>query len=108
MQIDQAKCVACGNCVPICPMAAIYIDPDLNRATVNLDECVECFTCYRGMSKERMSPPLVRSVRRFLKLLRVRFDPEPDICPTDALTPQELTWPRTIRRAFSDPLVPHE
>jgi hypothetical protein len=40
--------------------------------------------------------------------LRIRFDPEPDVCPTDALSPQELTWPRIVRRAFSDPLVPHE
>jgi len=89
-------------------MGAIYIDPAANRATVNLDECVECFTCYRGMSKEHMNPALVRMVRRVAKWLRFRFDPEPDVCPTDALTPQELTWPRTIRRAFSDPLVPHE
>jgi ferredoxin len=108
MQIDHKKCVACSNCVPICPMGAIYIDPAVNRATVNLDECVECFTCHRGMSKEHLNPTLVRTVRGFLKLLRIRFDPEPDVCPTDALTPEELTWPRIIRRAFSDPLVPHE
>lgn len=108
MQIDHAKCVACSNCVPICPMGAIYIDPRVNRATVNLDECVECFTCYRGMSKEHLNPTMVRTIRGLLKLLRIRFDPEPDVCPTDALTPQELTWPRIVRRAFSDPLVPHE
>jgi hypothetical protein len=89
-------------------MGAIYIDPAVNRATVNLDECVECFSCHRGMSKEHLNPVLVRAVRRFLKLLRVRFDPEPDVCPTDALTPQDLAWPRIVRRAFSDPLVPHE
>lgn len=108
MQIDHGKCVACSNCVPICPMGAIYIDPAVNRATVNLDECVECFTCYRGMSKEHLNPTVVRSIRGLLKLLRIRFDPEPDVCPTDALTPQELAWPRVVRRAFSDPLVPHE
>ncbi|HSB68949.1 MAG TPA: 4Fe-4S binding protein [Candidatus Methylomirabilis sp.] len=108
MQIDQGKCVACSNCVPICPMGAIYIDSAVNRATVNLDECVECFTCHRGMSKEHLNPTLVRTVRGFLKRLRIRFDPEPDVCPTDALTPQDLTWPRIVRRAFSDPLVPHE
>ena len=108
MQIDHGKCVACGNCIPVCPMGAIYIDPAVNRATVNLDECVECFTCYRGMSKEYLNPTLVRTIRGFLKYLRIRFDPEPDVCPTDALTPQELTWPRIVRRAFSDPLVPHE
>ncbi|MEK6717574.1 MAG: 4Fe-4S binding protein [candidate division NC10 bacterium] len=108
MQIDHGKCVACGNCIPVCPMGAIYIDPAVNRATVNLDECVECFTCHRGMSKEHLNPTLVRTIRGFLKYLRIRFDPEPDVCPTDALTPQELTWPRIVRRAFSDPLVPHE
>jgi ferredoxin len=108
MQVDQRKCVACSNCVPICPMGAIYIDPAVNRATVNEDECVECFTCYRGMSKEHLNPTVVRTIRGFLKLLRIRFDPEPDVCPTDALTEQPLAWPRTVRRAFSDPLVPHE
>lgn len=108
MEVDPKKCVACANCVPICPMGAIYIDPVVNRATVNLEECVECFTCYRGMSKEHLNPALVRAVRGFFKFLRVRFEPEPDVCPTDALTPQELTWPRVIRRAFSDPFVPHE
>ncbi len=108
MQIDQSKCVACANCVPVCPMGAIAIDPALNRATVNLDECVECFACHRGMSKEHLNPTLVRTIRGFFKLLRLRFDPEPDVCPTDALTPQELSWPRVVRRAFSDPLVPHE
>jgi ferredoxin len=108
MQIDQQKCVACANCVAVCPMGAIYIDPAANRATVNLDECVECFACYRGMSKEHLNPTLVRTIRKALKLLRIRFDPEPDVCPTDALAPQELSWPRVVRRAFSDPLVPHE
>ena len=108
MEIDQRKCVACSNCVPICPMGAIYVDPARNRATINPDECVECFTCHRGMSKEHLNPTLVRMIRGFLKLLRVRFEPEPDVCPTDALAPQDLAWPRVVRRVFSDPLVPHE
>jgi len=108
MQIDHGKCVACGNCIPVCPMGAIYIDPAVNRAAVNLDECVECYTCHRGMSKEHLNPTLVRTIRGFLKLLRIRFDPEPDVCPTDAIVPHDLTWPRVVRRAFSDPVVPHE
>ncbi len=108
MKIDQFRCVACGNCIPVCPVGAIYIDPAVGRAQVNQDECVECHTCYRGMSKEHLWPPMVRAIRRAAKALRFRFDPEPDICPTDALAPQELGWPRVVRRAFSDPLVPHE
>jgi hypothetical protein len=41
-------------------------------------------------------------------MMRLRFDPEPDVCPTAAFTPEDLTWPRIVRRAFSDPRVPHE
>lgn len=108
MRIDPSKCVACGNCVPICPMGAIAIAPALNRAVIESDACVECFTCYRGMSKEHLSPTFVRAIRRLARMARFRFDPEPDVCPTDAITPEELTWPRVVRRAFSDPQVPHE
>ena len=25
MLINARKCVACGNCVPVCPMGAIYL-----------------------------------------------------------------------------------
>ncbi len=108
MQIDQQKCVACGNCVAICPMGAISIDSLKNRAFVNADECVECYSCFRGMSMEKLNPILVRSIRRLLKVFRLRFDPEPDVCPTSAITPDELSWPRIVRRAFSDPIVTHE
>jgi len=89
-------------------MGAIYIDPAINRAVINDDECVECYACFNGLSQEHLPPLLVRTIRKVLSLLRVRFDPEPDVCPTAAFEPDELTWPRIIRRAFSDPRVPHE
>jgi len=108
MRIDPKKCVACGNCIPVCPMGAIYIDPVIGRATINRDECVECFACFRGMSQEHLNPVLVRTVRKVLGVLRLRFEPEPDVCPTAAFAPDELAWPRVVRRAFSDPQVPHE
>jgi len=108
MRINPEKCVACGNCTYVCPMEAIYIDPITNRAKIDDDECVECYACYNGLSQEHLNPTLVRTVRRVLKWARVRFDPEPDVCPTAAFEPNELTWPRVVRRAFSDPRVPHE
>jgi ferredoxin len=108
MRIDPSKCVACGNCTYVCPMGAIYIDPAIERATVNRDECVECYACYNGLSQEHLNPTLVRTIRKIFKLMRVRFDPEPDVCPTAAFAPEDLTWPRVVRRAFSDPRVPHE
>src|SRR5262245_47635672 len=108
MLIDPNKCVACGNCVSVCPMGAIYIDSAIHRATVNQDECVECYTCFRGMSTEHLNPTMVRAVRKIGSWLRWRFDPEPDVCPTAAITEPKLDWPRVVRRAFSDPVVPHE
>src|SRR5260370_5508711 len=47
-------------------------------------------------------------MREVFQMIRVRFDPEPDVCPTAAFEPDELLWPRVVRRAFSDPRVPHE
>ena len=108
MKIDPKLCVGCANCVAVCPMEAISVDPTTRRAVVDPDECVECYACHRGMSMERLNPTLVRLARRTVELLRLRFDPEPDVCPTSALTPDELEWPRTVRRAFSDVLVTHE
>ena len=108
MKINPDKCVACGNCTYVCPMGAIYIDPTIRRATVNRDECVECYACFNGLSQEHLNPTLVRLMRKVLQAIRVRFDPEPDVCPTAAFEPEELVWPRVVRRAFSDPRVPHE
>jgi ferredoxin len=108
VKISTEKCVACGNCTYVCPMGAIYVDQSINRAVVDQDECVECYTCFNGMSKEHLNPTVVRTLRALFKMMRLRFDPEPDVCPTSALEPQELVWPRVVRRAFSDPRVPHE
>jgi ferredoxin len=108
MKINPNKCVACGNCTYVCPMGAIYIDPIIKRATVNRNECVECYACFNGMSQEHLNPTLVRTMRKLFQWMRLRFDPEPDVCPTAAFEPEDLTWPRVVRRAFSDPRVPHE
>src|SRR5260221_3285020 len=108
MKINPDKCVACGNCTYVCPMGAIYIDPSIKRATVNLAECVECYACYNGLSQEHLNPTMVRTMRKVFQWMRLRFDPEPDDCPTAAFEPDKLEWPRVVRRAFSDPRVPHE
>jgi ferredoxin len=108
MRIDPNKCVACGNCIYVCPVGAIYVDPVIKRATVNRDECVECYACYNGLSTERLNPVLVRTIRKLFQIARLRFDPEPDICPTAAFVPEDLQWPRVVRRAFSDPRATHE
>ena len=106
MEIDKKKCVGCGNCHAICSMGAISLDED-GKSIVNQDECVECSTCYRALRDEGYWPPTVRTVRKILSLFRLQFQAEVDVCPTGALTPPELAWPRSIRAAFSDPTVVH-
>src|ERR1700693_3151000 len=108
MRINPDKCVACGNCTYVCPMGAIYIDPAIQRATVDLNACVESYACFNGLSQEHLNPTLVRGLRKLFQMVRLRFDPEPDVCPTAAFEPEEWQWPRVVRRAFSDPRVPHE
>lgn len=108
MVINQQKCVACGNCVAVCPMGAIYVDQNTNRANINDDACVECGTCHRGMSTENLNPPMVRGMRKVAKFFRFRFEPEPDVCPTSAFEMNELEMPRLIRQIFSDPVVEHK
>lgn len=106
MEIDLKKCVGCGNCVPYCTMGVIHVENE--KAVVNEDECVECNTCYRTCTSEGLNPHLIRMIRKCFKLLRLRHDAPMDVCPTGALSPPELTWPRILRNTFSDPTVTHD
>lgn len=105
MKIDQNKCVGCGNCMPICSMGVISVVN--GRSQVNEDECVECNTCYRTLRNEGYNPTLVRTLRWVLKRFHLAHDAPPDVCPTGALTPPKLEWPRSLRADFSDPSVRH-
>jgi len=106
MKIDEKRCVGCGNCLPYCTMGVIRIEDGV--ATVNEDECVECNTCYRCCESEKLNTGMVRFVRKILSRIRLRYDARMDVCPTGALAPPDLEWPRTLRRDFSDPTVTHE
>jgi len=106
MDIDKDKCVGCGNCHIVCTMGAIYLDED-GKSIVNQDECVECSSCYRALRDEGYRPWFVRAIRSVLALFNLGYLAQPDVCPTGALTPPELEWPRNLRAAFSDPVVFH-
>jgi len=106
MEIDKTKCVGCGNCHAVCTMGVIYLDED-GKSVVNQDECVECNTCYRVLRNEGYLPWFVRAIRKILSLFRLGYLAEVDVCPTGALTPAELTWPRSLRAVFSDPTTIH-
>jgi Pyruvate/2-oxoacid:ferredoxin oxidoreductase delta subunit len=83
MQIDKEKCTGCEVCHPYCTVGAIHSvkkrgGEDL-ISIIDQDECVECGVCHRA-----------------------------NICPTDAIYPVELKWPRSVRGVFSDPLTVHK
>jgi hypothetical protein len=87
-------------------MGVIYLDED-GKSVVNQDECVECYTCYRVLRNEGYKPWFVRAIRKVLSLFRWGYLAEVDVCPTGALTPPRLEWPRSIRAVFSDPTTVH-
>ena len=107
MDIDKTKCVGCGNCHAICPMGAISLDIE-GKSIINQEECVECSTCFRVLRNEEYWPPFVGTIRKVLSFLNLQFMAEVDVCPTGALSPPDLEYPRSIRAAFSDPTVVHE
>jgi ferredoxin len=106
MDIDKDKCVGCGNCHIICTMGAISLDTD-GKSIVNQDECVECGTCHRVLRNEGYPPWFVRIIRKVLSALKLGYLADADLCPTGALTPPELVWPRVLRAQFSNPTVVH-
>ncbi len=78
MIIEEDLCTGCLECLPYCPMEAIVEDVGTGQATIIEDECVECGVCYRAQ-----------------------------VCGPDAIYPQSLEWPRTLRMEFSDPSAPY-
>jgi len=82
MRVDREKCIGCGKCFAYCPIGRVFSFTSDGRkiyTVTNEDECVECGVCLRAK-----------------------------VCPTEALYMPELSWPRNLRNAFSDPLFIHQ
>jgi NAD-dependent dihydropyrimidine dehydrogenase PreA subunit len=79
MKVDHEKCVGCRDCLPYCPMGCIAMDEETGVATIDENECVECGVCFRSK-----------------------------VCPVNAIVEEIHTWPRSVRAAFSNPLLVHK
>ena len=106
MNINEKKCVGCGNCHAVCVMGAISLNLN-GKSVVNQDNCVECSTCYRTLKDEGYTTSLMRAVRSVLSLFHLQYLAPVDVCPTGALEPPKLEYPRNLRATFSDPTVVH-
>ena len=85
MRIDPEKCIGCGKCKSYCTIWGGVMrferHPKIPARVITVieeDECVECSVCLRS-----------------------------GCCPTEALFQPPLSWPRIVRKNFSDPLKIH-
>ncbi|MDU4959191.1 MAG: ferredoxin family protein [Sporomusaceae bacterium] len=83
MRIDKTKCAGCGQCVEFCTLgniAARRRNPQNGKLyyEIDEDECVDCGVCLRAA-----------------------------VCDAGALFMPDYQWPRTVRSAFSDPMIEH-
>ncbi|MEM0505303.1 MAG: 4Fe-4S binding protein [Sulfolobales archaeon] len=76
--IDSTKCIGCGICIPYCPRGAIRLNPNVGKAYVVNNDCVECGTCVRVVP-----------------------------CPRDAISSIIEGYVREVRSHFSDPYTTH-
>ncbi len=78
MIIKKDVCIGCRKCLPYCPAGAITFKKSIS--VVDQDRCYECGTCLRNA-----------------------------MCPVDAIkeSPFVFEFPRSVRKAFSDPIVTH-
>jgi NAD-dependent dihydropyrimidine dehydrogenase PreA subunit len=79
MVLINQHCISCGLCINYCPVGALSIPTKGEPAIVDQISCVECGACYRS-----------------------------EICPENAIIYPKLSYPRSIRRHFSDPTSRHE
>lgn len=53
-RVSDRKCVACGRCVPVCPVGAITM-PEGGKAAIDLEACIGCGECLSYCAPEAIS-----------------------------------------------------
>jgi len=45
MKVIDDKCISCTACVSTCPVDAIIMKPENNKADINKEKCILCGAC---------------------------------------------------------------
>ncbi len=53
-KVDTSKCMACVQCITVCPVDAIKIVH--NKAIIDSSLCIACGRCYSGYKKYKACP----------------------------------------------------
>jgi NADPH-dependent glutamate synthase beta subunit-like oxidoreductase len=76
----EAACTGCAMCAVYCPMNAIVTEGKVQKEVkIDQNECADCGVCFRAK-----------------------------VCPVNAIVDEVYAWPRSVRSAFSNPLVLHK
>ena len=54
VEVDQEKCIGCGECVDICPVE-VYEMKDEKSVPMNVEECIGCESCIEVCDHEAIT-----------------------------------------------------
>jgi NAD-dependent dihydropyrimidine dehydrogenase PreA subunit len=54
IEVDQEKCIGCGECVDVCPVD-VYEMQDEKSVPVNIEECIGCESCIEVCEQEAIT-----------------------------------------------------
>lgn len=54
IEVDEEKCIGCGECVDICPVD-VYELKDEKSVPVNAEECIGCESCIEVCEQEAIT-----------------------------------------------------
>jgi len=54
IEVDQEKCIGCGECVDVCPVD-VYEMQDEKSVPVNAEECIGCESCVEVCEQEAIT-----------------------------------------------------
>jgi NAD-dependent dihydropyrimidine dehydrogenase PreA subunit len=54
IEVDQEKCIGCGECVDVCPVD-VYEMQDEKSVPINIEECIGCESCIEVCEQEAIT-----------------------------------------------------